>query len=175
MRWRRGGRRLRRACEARLASLGEPGKGDLAALCAHVSAMRGRPVVTAALSLKAPHPCGMWIALRDVDVIVYEADTSPAHQDHIIVHELAHMLCGHRTADDPLGPGASTLFPDLDPALVRDALYRTAYSDPQEREAEMIASLFLKRAATDPPELPGDVPCADADVIARIEATLGPH
>ncbi|QEU89961.1 ImmA/IrrE family metallo-endopeptidase [Streptomyces kanamyceticus] len=154
-----------------------PGEAGIAQLCAHVSAERGRPVVTAPMDLEAPSPCGMWIAWQDIDVIVYASDTSPAHQDHIIVHELAHILCGHRAVDEPPDQGAvGTLFPDLDPALVRDALYRTAYTDPQEREAEMFASLFLKRAAASaPPEPVREVPCADAEIIARIEATLGPH
>ncbi len=117
----------------------------------------------------------MWIAWQDVDVVVYAADASDAYQDHIIVHELAHILCGHRTGDDPITQGADTLFPDLDPQLVRDVLYRSTYTDPQEREAEMIASLFLKQAASDPPEAAGEVPYADAEIIARIEATIGPH
>ncbi len=118
----------------------------------------------------------MWLAWQDVDVVVYAADASHAYQDHIIVHELAHILCGHRTADDPIAQGADTLFPDLDPQLVRDVLYRSAYTDPQEREAEMIASLFLKQAASGPPEVTGEVPPpADAEIIARIEATIGPR
>ncbi|MFE0171375.1 ImmA/IrrE family metallo-endopeptidase [Streptomyces sp. NPDC059002] len=175
--FRRNSGPLRRSCELRLAALGMPGERTIAHLCAHVSQLRGRPVVTAPMRLKAPAPCGMWIAWQDIDVIVYAADTSPAHQDHIIVHELAHILCGHRGSDEPLDQGAAgSLFPDLDPALVRDALYRTAYTDPQEREAEMLASLFLKQAAASAPqETVPEVPCADAEIIARIEATLGPH
>ncbi|MEU3711088.1 toxin [Streptomyces catenulae] len=124
------------------------------------------------MKLKPPEPCGMWIAWPDVDVIVYAADTGHAYRNHIIVHELAHMLCGHRTADDLIGPGTGALFPDLAPQLVRDALHRSGYTDPQEREAEMIASLFLKQAPADPPEAAGEMPRADAEILARIEATI---
>ena len=27
--------------------------------------------------------------------IVYQKETSPSHQDHIIAHELGHIVCGH--------------------------------------------------------------------------------
>jgi hypothetical protein len=41
------------------------------------------------------------------------------------------------------------LLPHLSPALIRTVLGRTVYSEPQEREAELIASLIHHRAAQD--------------------------
>lgn len=35
------------------------------------------------------------------------------------------------------------LFPDLDPSLLRDLLYRDNCSEAQEQEAEMLASILL--------------------------------
>jgi hypothetical protein len=100
-------------------------------------------------------PCGVLISLQDADYVFYEAVTSPVHRDHIIVHELGHLLCDHvpqeRIGDDVV----RFLLPDLDPGMVRRALGRTAYGQVEEQEAEMVASLVLgrprvERAPTDP-------------------------
>ncbi len=46
------------------------------------------------------------------------------------------------------GQNLGQLFaPDLDPALVRRFLGRSSYSDAEEQEAELIATLILKKAA----------------------------
>jgi hypothetical protein len=58
------------------------------------------------------------------------------------------------------------LFPSLDPRLVRSVLGRSRYADPEEREAETVASLILERAQN-----ARDV---GADPFAaRIESALG--
>jgi 1,6-anhydro-N-acetylmuramate kinase len=41
---------------------------------------------------------GMWIAGPSFDFVFFEQETARVHQDHIIMHELAHMLLGHKTA-----------------------------------------------------------------------------
>ncbi|WP_314173995.1 ImmA/IrrE family metallo-endopeptidase [Streptomyces winkii] len=111
---------------------------------------------------------------QSVDFIVYEADTSKPHQDHIIAHELAHMVCGHRSGAgaDVDNETARLLFPDLDPGLLRKILGRTSYSTVQEREAEVTASLILERINRPVLEPISAVPSEDAGAVERIERSL---
>ncbi|MEU5693422.1 hypothetical protein [Actinosynnema sp. NPDC020468] len=130
-------RRFARACEARLSGLPVPPAHDVVSLCHEVGRQRGRPIHLVALALGADHPCGMWVATDFADFIVHESDTSKPHRDHIIAHELAHILCEHTGTPQ-------ALFPDLDPALVGAALHRAGYSHDDEREAEVVAGLILR-------------------------------
>ncbi|WP_372410178.1 toxin [Streptomyces luteireticuli] len=126
------------------------------------------------LPLGAKSPCGIWLATNEADFIVVEANTSRLHRDHIIAHELAHMLCGHRdsTGLDPTGFGY--LLPNLDPQRVREILGRTSYSSTEEQEAETVASLILERVTRPPVESRWDVPPVDAETVARIDHSLNP-
>ncbi|MFD0415283.1 hypothetical protein [Streptomyces sp. NPDC127108] len=81
--------------------------------------------------------------MDSADFIIFEAKTTRPHQEHIIAHELAHIICGHRSSSPLDEATARLMFPDLNPALVRDMLARTEYSEIQEQEAEMTASLII--------------------------------
>ncbi|NLU71839.1 hypothetical protein HCC61_03920 [Streptomyces sp. HNM0575] len=126
------------------------------------------------VNVPGSHPCGVWIMTRTVDFIVYEAETSKPHQDHIIAHELAHMVCGHRSgAGTPVDDGtARLLFPDLAPELVQKILGRGNYSSVEEREAEVTASLILERINRPVLEPVSAVPAEDAEAMERIERSL---
>jgi Zn-dependent peptidase ImmA (M78 family) len=87
---------LRRACEGRLAALGLSYEPDVLRLTERLSERRGRPIVLVPLQMRAFDPCGVWFASVDTDFICYEANTSKHHQEHIIAHELGHMICCHR-------------------------------------------------------------------------------
>lgn len=138
-------RRLARRCRGIVAGLDVPDPFDVRELCRRVSARRGRPILVAPLTLTGAAPCGLWLDVDGTDYIFFEADTSPMHQDHIILHELGHVLC-HRHGGGLDDETLRTLFPALDPALVRGALGRTRYSAVEEREAEIFAHLVLDRA-----------------------------
>lgn len=133
---------LRRRCEARLRGIRIPSPFDLDAFCAELAGRRGRPLLRHAVpGLSADAPCGLWVGTDRADHVFYDPGTSPLHAEHIVLHELAHILSGHSGAD----AGLSSLFPDLDPATVRRVLGRVGYTTAQEREAEMIASLIRGR------------------------------
>ncbi|MFD7764104.1 M48 family metalloprotease [Streptomyces microflavus] len=119
-----------------------------------VEARNGRPVMLIPVAhdempeaLDAEAPCGMWLATDTTDHIFYDGDTSPAHADVIIGHELAHMLRGHRDQGSPVGD-LGGLVPDLDPAVIRVLLGRTKYSEPDEHEAEMLGSLLQEHVTS---------------------------
>lgn len=90
--------------------------------------------------------CGIWLGFADFDVIAYTR-TTPLHEEHIILHEVGHMLCGHQGVGGVGDDLIQLLMPDLDPAMVRGVLGRASYSDAEEQEAELIATLILKRVA----------------------------
>ncbi|MFD4786102.1 toxin [Streptomyces sp. NPDC058459] len=137
-------KRLRKEGAQRIAGLGLPEVADVAELCRHLGEVRGRPITLVPLQMPASHPCGMWVAARDEDLIFYDANTTSAHQEHIILHELGHIICCHRGAGWLDEAGARLLFPNLDPDLVRDMLLRATYDDVQEQEAEVIAYLLAR-------------------------------
>jgi hypothetical protein len=55
--------------------------------------------------------------------------------------------------------------PDLDPAMVRSLLNRGAYTDIEEQEAELFATLLLERVAD---RRPSDSP-VDADLAPELD------
>jgi hypothetical protein len=139
---------LRRRCERRLRGVRIPQPFDLDAFCREVEARRGRRLVRQAVpGLSSGAPCGLWIGTPDADHVFYDPGTSPLHAEHIVLHELAHILSGHNLDGDG---SLARLFPDLDPAAVTRVLGRVGYSNVQEREAEMMASLIRGRSARPP-------------------------
>ncbi|WP_051386288.1 hypothetical protein [Actinokineospora inagensis] len=142
---RRDLRAVRRECAATLAALDLPARMDLAALCEHLAAARGRPLHVVPVAMGASQPCGLWVATRDADWIFYDEATTRAHREHIILHEIGHMICCHRGGGQLDADTATAFFPDIDPRLVRDMLARTGYSDEQEQQAEVMAYLLARR------------------------------
>src|SRR3569833_1034021 len=131
---------LRRRCERRLRGVRIPQPFDLDAFCLEVESRRGRRLLRRAVPGLSSHaPCGVWIGTRDADHVFYDPGTSPLHAEHIVLHELAHILSGHSSPE--------ALLPGLAPAVVTRVLGRVGYSTEQEREAEMMASLIRGRPA----------------------------
>jgi hypothetical protein len=126
---------------------------DVAELCRRVGEQRQRPITLVSHPIPVPGPFGLWIAARNADYILYQRETSKSHQDHIILHELGHLLAGHRDeAGEPDDDGLDTdtlrgHYPDLAPDAVRRALRRTSYDSAQEREAETVATIILEWAS----------------------------
>lgn len=108
---------------------------------AELARFRGRPVEL--VPVPARTSCGLLVSTPAADYIGYPTDTTALHQRHIMLHEAAHLLCGHATSLD--ASVSSVLLPNLSPALVRRVLARSAYTDPQEHEAELLASLLAQR------------------------------
>jgi len=169
---------LRRQCEARVRDLDIPIPFGVTELCSRLAASRGRRLSLLPMDVHADGPCGLWIATTTADYIFYEARTSPPHQEHIVLHEVGHMLCSHQAAP-VLGDAATELLlPNLDPAMVSTVLGRTHYSVVEEQEAELIATLILgrvsRRAHPSRAEPSTPVPAESAGVVERIERSLAP-
>ncbi|MEU8232640.1 hypothetical protein AB0C12_23910 [Actinoplanes sp. NPDC048967] len=154
--------RLRRRCERRLENIAIPNPFDLDIFCAAMATYRGRPLTLRPMAgLSAGLPCGLWISVESADYVFYDPETSQLHAEHIVLHELSHMLSGHTTgvnaSSDGKGSGGmggggnsggiGRLVPDLDPRTINTILGRVSYTTTQEREAEMLASLIRARSA----------------------------
>ncbi|GAA2463887.1 hypothetical protein GCM10023100_00490 [Actinocorallia cavernae] len=140
-------------------------------LRARLSRLRGKPIHPVPMAIPGYSVNGMWISTTMADFIIYEARTTRAHQEHIIAHELAHMLCGHQAVDNADNTVLRQLFPDIAPEVVRRVLQRTRYSDSNEQEAEMIASLLLARGRQQGSTAPS-LQSPDSEVVSRLRAAI---
>ncbi|MCB5181913.1 hypothetical protein [Streptomyces antimicrobicus] len=124
---------LRRRCEAILGQLDLSHPFSLDALCERVAERRGRPIRLHPLPKEAAESgiCGLWVGTATVDYVFYEAQTTPVHREHIVLHELGHILFGHDSVEGQETGGAAPVI-----------LGRTNYTTRQEQEAEMLASMI---------------------------------
>ncbi|MEU0795284.1 hypothetical protein ABZ342_34915 [Amycolatopsis sp. NPDC005961] len=118
-------------------------------LCDQMSSMRNRPINVVEWPLPIPGPMGVWIARERDDVVVVQEAATGNHRDHIVLHELAHILCEHEGVPLPgSGPAFLPTFEDCDEnaSLVR---FRSAYDSSAEREAELLATAFAEQLSDD--------------------------
>jgi hypothetical protein len=167
--------RLRQRCEARVRGLDIPAPFDAAELCRRLEGGWGRAIRLVPLDLPPEGPCGVWVSTATTEYIVHERRTSPLHREHIILHEVGHLLCRHEAAPLVGESAARLLFPNLDPGMVRHVLGRTHYTAVEEQEAELIASMILERAHRQPPEPSWTVAPETAGIVSRIEHSLRNH
>ena len=145
-------------CRRQLKDSGLWGLSDLSEICSRVSEMTDRRLVLSAMAFGGQPIHGLLVSTNDIDYVIYEANTSRFHQDHIVMHELSHVIWGHQ--------GIVTRA--TDPQETARVLGRQGYDDIQEHEAELTASLmgqFIETA-----ELP-DAPVVDP-VLARVFASF---
>jgi hypothetical protein len=155
-----------RRCQAKLSEIDIPRPFDLDAFVRQIGQQRNRRVVLHPWSNENAGDglCGAWIATNDEDHLYYERATNPAHQAHVIFHEVAHMLFGHTLrANTDAGP---RLMPDLDPDMIRRVLMlaRTTYLTPEEQEAELLATVIGDAAAR---------AAAPTGTLGRLQTALG--
>ena len=132
-----------------------PDSPDTDDLIAAVQQHRGRKmqILTAPPELSAS-VCGMWVETPSVDLVFIAESAAPFAREHVLLHEIAHMLLGHGEARGPQS-GLAQLMPDLDPSLLQKVLGRSSYEDPQEYEAELLATLLQSRTRSSRPDSGG--------------------
>jgi IrrE N-terminal-like domain len=133
-----------RACRKFIRSLGLAPYSSAYELAEQLGRRRSRPIHVVAWRLPIPGPMGVHIARAHDNVVVVQELTSSSHRQHIVLHELAHILCEH---DGEPWQNAQTVFPPLDsPPVIgwATANFRSAYDTDQEREAELLASAFAE-------------------------------
>ena len=158
-------------CRAVLADVGVPDPFSVDAFLERLIAQRGRPIRLMPMDSSPGAPCGMWLKTERADYVFHERASTPLHRDHIVLHELGHLLCDH-SSQAAGGDGAlAQLLPGLSTETVRHVLGRTAYASRHEQEAEVFASLLLQRR---PAPRPGtaDASPETARLRRRLSATL---
>ncbi|WP_353946464.1 hypothetical protein ABII15_35920 [Streptomyces sp. HUAS MG91] len=74
-------------------------------------------------------------------MIIFQRETTLLHQDHIVLHEVGHILADHRglavEADQWKG-----MLPGLGDGAIRRVLQRCTYGTQEEREAELVATII---------------------------------
>ncbi|GGM49548.1 hypothetical protein GCM10012275_20570 [Longimycelium tulufanense] len=134
-------------CQALVDSLTLPRPFSVSGLLEMLALLRRRPIDVR--TLPAGHTinaCGAWLRMADRDVIFVEDKTSQFHRDHIVLHEIGHMLCDHQSGTAGVGHGVRHLVPHLSPGLIERLLTRAGYTTDEEQEAELVASLVRIRA-----------------------------
>ncbi len=124
-----------------LPSLPEPWGID--ELCERLAEQRGRELVVYPADLPAL-PFGLWYNDGERDYVIYRTGIQGYHRDHIILHEICHMLARHNTVELPLDEGEDS-HADVVSRLVENAM-RNRFNSLQEETAEMFASKVLKLA-----------------------------
>ncbi|MFI8100441.1 hypothetical protein [Streptomyces sp. NPDC086023] len=149
--------KLRKRCEAILGQLDLSHPFSLDGLCARVADRRGRPIKLHPLPKEAAESgvCGLWVGTATVDYVFYEAQTSRLHQEHIVLHELGHILFGHNSLEGEDVAGDAPVI-----------LGRTNYTTRQEQEAEMLASMIRIQSGLAPAAAP-------QGTLEKLESAMG--
>ncbi|MGW6871713.1 hypothetical protein ACWGHA_05185 [Streptomyces xanthophaeus] len=151
---------LRKRCEKILGHLDLTQPFSLDGLCRHIAEQRGRPIRLHPLPKEAAESgvCGLWVGTASVDYVFYEAQTTPLHREHIVLHELGHILFGHHSVEGEEVDGDAPV-----------VLGRTNYTTRQEQEAEMLASMIRIRTAHAAPQSAARA----GDTLSRLESAMG--
>ncbi|MFF0221638.1 hypothetical protein [Streptomyces sp. NPDC004629] len=106
-----------------------------------------------------------------MDYIFYQQETSSAHQDHIILHEVGHILADH-TGGESEGEVWRIPLPDIPHDVINETWRRTAYDEECEREAELVATIIQEWSAV----LSHVAPCASEDpALGPLRSALHPR
>lgn len=161
---------LRRRLRSELHAAGVEGPTPMAEICTRLGEHRGKPIRLLGIPMEVPGPFGLWIKTTAADIILYQrAGTTRFHQEHIIAHELGHLLADHPSdeGDDAMW---RQLLPDIPPDVIRRSLRRrTSYDNEYEQEAEALATVLLEATVkAQEISLPGRSPRA-----RRAQTSLG--
>ncbi|MEU5546988.1 hypothetical protein AB0G85_32095 [Streptomyces sioyaensis] len=182
---------LHRLIRRELQDLGVTPPLDVDELCQALSRRRGRPLFLREAPLPKPGPSGMWAEYDSYDVILYQQETTHLHQEHIILHEVGHILVAENeeAAEDSSGTvqtdtpvaepdeeavaveveGWATLMPVFGTESIKRVAQRCSYDDGEECSVELVATIILEWSAL----LESSTPPADDPALRRVEAALG--
>lgn len=141
-----GMRRFRRRFTRILDELEIPSNLDLRAFCEGLRRTHGLDVVLVPVATRPDHGACGWLAHSPDDsrvLVLYEANTSTLHRVLIALHEISHRLLGHEGTELLTDEFLDLVAPDVDLGVARRVLGRSAFTDAQEAEAEMLATMLL--------------------------------
>lgn len=133
------------SCEDVVAGVSVPEPWDFRAFVNSLGAAPHRPIELIPVTADPTQPSGLLVSTDRADYIFYAANTTPLHQLHIQWHELAHLLRGHSGTMALDRQVTALLMPSLPASVVERVLGRTVYSTVEEHEAELFATLIMRR------------------------------
>lgn len=88
--------------------------------------------------------------MHNVDVIFLDDATSGIYRQHIVLHEVGHMLWGHQAGGINVAPVLEKAMADLrwDSEAVAMMLERSGYDSLREHEAEVFATMAALKIIT---------------------------
>ncbi|UUV32044.1 hypothetical protein NQK81_00950 [Amycolatopsis roodepoortensis] len=148
-------------CEHLIQALEIPYPFDLSIFVEMSSKTLGRRIELIPARIAMNQLCGLLISTTDVDHIYFSEDLPPFQSRHTVVHEVGHLLLGHRGLESDgrhfelvaESNALRMLLPTLSPTLVQRILGHASYAAAEEREAELFASLVLSRSDTSQTDL----------------------
>ncbi|MFQ6397940.1 hypothetical protein ACLMAJ_31425 [Nocardia sp. KC 131] len=162
---------FRKRCERRIDMLGLPVRFGIDEVCERLANHVGRRIELIPMALPPASPLGLLITDEHGHSVIYEESASPIHRQQIIFHEFAHLLFGH--TGQPIGDDRGhCVFVHIAHELPGRILARSCGSTEQETEAEMTATLLLRRAhrSSQPVTVAADP--AIADIVRRLDNSL---
>jgi hypothetical protein len=129
-----------------------PEPWDLVTFLRDVARWRSRPIKVYgrdgdywATGAQGDYLSGLYVAMANTDVILYRTDGGWLTSQHIVAHEVGHLLAGHAHAADTSTHPAT--HPSTEPVTQEDVLRRSCarsrFDDPEERVAEAFADLLM--------------------------------
>ncbi len=141
---------LRSRCEQRLSQLPLPAPFTLDRFKDALVTHRGRPLTINAMPTLGPDaPSGIWIATERADHVFVDETARPLHREHIVLHELAHIMCDHKGVPAMTDEDVAALLPALNVEMVARVLGRTRYTQHEEQEAELLATMIAQHVEDD--------------------------
>ncbi|TEA03351.1 ImmA/IrrE family metallo-endopeptidase [Mycobacteroides salmoniphilum] len=125
---------IHKQCTRKLADLGLDTLTTVEDIRARASELSERDIQLVPYALSGSGVHGLLVRTDATDYVVYDSDTTTMHREHIILHELSHVMCGHTGANS---------------RELAEILCRESYLDDQEVEAEMLASMMGQRVSPD--------------------------
>lgn len=127
---------------------------------------------------------GVWIPAEHIDYVFVTSHAAGDYREHIICHELAHIIFRHRADQQTLETLQAAflrrLMPDIAPthltALLPNTVcrHRTLLTDPLEREAEWLATLLMNAGHELKQPLWGkNVGDIDSAILGRLARAVG--
>lgn len=163
----------RRECASLVAALDVPEPFDLAEFCGRLGRQIGRDIVLMSHAMAIGGLCGTWMRTDKADYVFYEQDTSQLHQQHIVFHEVGHILRRHMPGKELSTDLARVMAPGMKVSDVFRVLGRDSYDDDDEFEAELIATLMMRLVGRHRVhELPEATDPTAGDIIMRITNSL---
>lgn len=141
-------RDLQRSCAARIAALDLPTPLQLPVLKQRLEKQRGREIwVLPDKGELPPEITGLWLGASTRDYVYFRQGLLGCRLDNTLLHEFAHMICKHRSANVAEQDWLRTRAPKLTAVgNIEHMCMRRDYASSDEQEAELMASLILARA-----------------------------